>query len=635
MSYFLLSVSGLFIMLLIFSTLNVFYFRLLAGLHIKHYLYNNIFSFLQFREAIVYWNYLDYPLFVMFGVLFLISSFISLLFFNYLGLNGIYFLNLVIISCTWLSYIPYVYYILQYNGCYYINFGNWMYLNSNYKLYFDLYIDNISISFSFLTLTIAVFVYNFAFSYLRYEPLTDRFIVLLNMFVISMMFLVSAGNLVGIFLGWELIGLTSFLLINFWVTRVGTLKAAFKAYSFNKISDMFFLFGIFIIFNLYYTLDLVTILNQTPFLFFKKISCLIFDVSYNDLICMCFIGCAFIKSAQFGPHVWLPDSMEAPVPASALIHSATLVSAGVFLLLRFNVFFEYSLIAIFILSVVGAITAFYGGFVSMFQADTKRVLAYSTISHCGFLMVLISLNIVEYTLLYLAIHGFFKAAVFMCIGNVNHLSKNNQDYKQMGLYYKFLPLDCLFTFIGLFNLAGLPFSLGFYIKHLLFLGFQFHLILFYLVVINCIFGALAGLCYSYRLFYNVFFDVKKSHLSLYSLYNNSALKSMYYSNTTLISNFAIIGLFTVTYILGFYYLQLYLNSLYFFSDTGTSLLIMNSYLFYLSNNFLLYNFSLINWLVFFIASYLCFSYWRTNFYNFLVSYYYYYLLCALIIFIFL
>ena len=137
----------------------------------------------------------------MFGVLFFISFFISLLFFNYLGLNGIYFLNLVIISCTWLSYIPYVYYILQYNGCYYINFGNWMYLNSNYKLYFDLYIDNISISFSFLTLTIAVFVYNFAFSYLRYEPLTDRFIVLLNMFVISMMFLVSAGNLVGIFLG--------------------------------------------------------------------------------------------------------------------------------------------------------------------------------------------------------------------------------------------------------------------------------------------------------------------------------------------------------------------------------------------------------------------------------------------------
>ena len=224
--------------------------------------------------------------------------------------------------------------------------------------------------------------------------------------------------------------------------------------------------------------------------------------------------------------------MEAPVPASALIHSATLVSAGIFLLLRFNFFFDNSPLANTIICLMGAMTAFYGGLISMYQSDTKKILAYSTISHCGFLMVSVSFHIIEFTLLYLYIHGFFKAAIFMCIGNINRLNKNNQDFKQMGNFYKFLPFECIMCAIGLLNLAGLPFTLGFFIKHLLFVAINVNFILYYFILINLILGALSGLFYCSRLFYYVFFDFKKNKNSLYYLYTRNSLNSKYYSNTT-------------------------------------------------------------------------------------------------------
>ena len=562
-------------------------------------------------------NYLDFPIFVLFGGLFISSSLISLLSVNFLGFYGIYVLNFYILILFWLSFLPYIEYIIKDNGYYYINFGKWMYLNSNYKIFFDLYIDNISLSFSFLTLTIAIFVYNFTFAYFRYEPLVDRLIVLLNLFIISMMFLVSSGNLVSLFLGWEMIGLTSFFLINFWVSRIGTLKAAFKAYSFNKISDLFLLFGIFLIFNIYFSLDIVTLLNQAPLFIFQKINIFVFELSYNDLICFFFLVCAFIKSAQFGAHIWLPDSMEAPVPASALIHSATLVSAGIFLLLRFNVFFDYSIFSIFLISVVGSFTAFYGGFVSMYQSDTKKILAYSTISHCGFLMVLVSFNIIEFTLLYLYIHGFFKAAVFMCVGNVNRLSKNNQDFKQMGMYYKYLPFDCFLSCIGLINLAGLPFSLGFYIKHLLFLSLNFNVYFYYIILLNCLGGALSGLFYCSRLIINIFFDFKKSKVNLYINYNRKNLNSFFYSNTSLISNFAIFSLFFCSYLFGFYFLHLYLSKIMNYSDTVSFLLTNNHYFIYIHNSSILFNISLINWIIILVFSSIVFSSWRSTFFSYL------------------
>lgn len=287
--------------------------------------------------------------------------------------------------------------------------------------------------------------------------------------------------------------------------------------------------------------------------------------------------------------------MEAPVPASALIHSATLVSAGIYILLRFSVLFELSNYAFTIIGVIGSLTAFYGGLVSMYSSDTKRILAYSTISHCGFLMVAYTTNVIEYTLAYLYIHGFFKAAIFMSVGNVNRFSRNNQDFKKMGNYYKILPFDCFMCLIGLLNLSGLPFTLGFYIKHLLFIGLNNNNpIIFNFILINCLFAAFTGLFYSYRLFYNVFFDFKKGKKKLYLSAYALNLNSKFYANTVLLGNIAIFSLLIFSYLLGIILFDIYMSLTVEFSNFSNYIIISNYIDLFNSNEGYLFNMSYLN-----------------------------------------
>jgi NADH-quinone oxidoreductase subunit L len=286
--------------------------------------------------------------------------------------------------------------------------------------------------------------------------------------------------------------------------------------------------------------------------------------------------------------------MEAPVPASALIHSATLVSAGIYLLLRLNNLFELSMFSVNIIAIIGSITALYGGLVSMYQSDTKRILAYSTISHCGFLMVIYTTGVLEYVILYLYVHGFFKAATFLSVGNVIRFSRNIQDFKRMGHYYKFLPYDCFATFICLINLGGLPLTYGFYIKHLLFVGLNSNSYIYYFVLINCFLGALTGLFYSSRLFYNVFFDTKKSKKAVYVAANRSNLNSKHYINTTLAANIAILLLVLVSYTVSIYLFYTYTSYINIQSDIG-KFFNYSSYISLLSDSSsTLLNFSFIN-----------------------------------------
>jgi len=285
-----------------------------------------------------------------------------------------------------------------------------------------------------------------------------------------------------------------------------------------------------------------------------------FNLPVIELISFFLISCAFVKSAQFGFHIWLPDSMEAPVPASALIHSATLVSAGVFILLRLSPLFEFSLYSYYVVPIVGSFTAFFGGLCSVYQSDIKKILAYSTISHCGFLMVCYSTYIPEYTVLYLYIHGFFKAAVFLCVGNIIRFSRNYQDFRKMGGFWKYLPFECLSSFICLINLCGLPFTLGYYIKHLLLIGIYMNSNFLIFILINILGGAVFGLIYSYRLFYYVFFDYKKAKKIIYNQSNRLNLKSIFYTNTTLASNISISFLIVFAYATSLYMFSIFLNS---------------------------------------------------------------------------
>ena len=555
-------------------------------------------------------NINEFPLFVFGGVLFFLT--VSTSFFNisYLGLYGVFYINLFSLWVFWLTLLPYIYVIFNKNFCYKLVLCQWFFLNHGVKVDFELLIDTLSFSFMLLTTTIGLFVYMYAFSYFRYEPLVDRFLLFLCSFILSMLLLVSAGNIIILFLGWELIGLTSFFLINFWVTRMGTLKAAFKAFSFNKVSDYFILVLLFVFYDLVYDFDILDINNQVHLFYNYDVKFLHFNINLVEIIAFCILGAAFIKSAQLGPHVWLPDSMEAPVPASSLIHSATLVSAGIFLILRFYPIFEFSYYGKIILPLVGSLTAAYGGIVASYQADVKRILAYSTISHCGFLMLLCSFNIQEYVILYLYVHGFFKAATFMCVGNVIRISKNYQDFRRMGMFSKYLPFECFGVFVCLFNLGGLPFSIGFFIKHLISLGMSYNVWFLYFIMFNVFLGSVAGLFYSYRIIYYVFFDFKKGQKNAYKHINNNNYFSYYYSNTSLASNLSITGLVIVSYIICFIMFLIFFKNFYMHSDVTGLLNVSNFFNLYKPYEGFLFNLSYLNWMVLILLSNFIFIMWR-------------------------
>jgi len=251
--------------------------------------------------------------------------------------------------------------------------------------------------------------------------------------------------------------------------------------------------------------------------------------------------------------------MEAPVPASALIHSATLVSAGVYLILRFYPLLELSQLFHVSLPAVGALTAFVGGASAMFQTDLKKILAYSTISHCGFLMFLASFGAFKFVLLYLFVHGFFKAAAFLCVGNIIHYIKNYQDLRRAGIVYKQLPIEFFFLMFCLLNLSGLPFFFGFYIKSLLFLNtdlFIFDQVCLAFIFVSC----LTGIFYSFNIVYFTFFDFKKARKSTYLLFSSENFKSFFFTNASISSAISILALIlTACFLTALLYYFLILN----------------------------------------------------------------------------
>lgn len=540
-----------------FSDLVFFYILKITEFKVNYYVWVNEYLYISFFKYFILG--FNLPLFFYFGLTFIFTTLISLVLLSYFGFYGVFILNLISIVFFWFSSIVYFDTFFVDNISFKINLGKWFVVFLSHPVFFELNIDSISYSFMFLTLTIAVFVYIYAFSYFRYEPNVERFILLINCFVISMICLVTSGNFFVLFLGWELIGLTSFFLINFWSTRISTLKSAFKAFVFNKFSDVALLIAIILVFFCINDSNIVVFNNKISVFNNFYLNMFDYQISMLEMVSFFFSICAFIKSAQFGFHIWLPDSMEAPVPASALIHSATLVSAGVFLLLKLTPLFECSAYIYYFLPIIGSFTAFIGGLSSAYQSDIKKILAYSTISHCGFLMVCYSTYIPEYTILYLYIHGFFKAAVFLCVGNVIRFSRNYQDFKKMGGFWKYLPFECYSSFICLMNLSGLPFSIGFYIKHLLLIGMYMNYYVLYFILVNVFCAAVFGLFYSYRLFYYVFFDFKKAKKIIYLQANRKNLNSVYYSNTTLASNISISLLIIVSYITSIYMFNLFLN----------------------------------------------------------------------------
>lgn len=495
-----------------------------------------------------------------FGVLVLFLSFFALIAPNYMGLYGALILIGVPLFITWIYAILSMYVVYKNSNLIFINGFKWFNLPGSVAVSFDILLDKLSITYINLILSIGFCVLIYSFSYFRYEPHVERLFTFITLFMISMCILVMSGNLIVLFFGWELIGLTSFFLINFWSTKVSSLKAAFKAFVFNKLSDLGLLFFIILVLGTIGELNIVN-LNLTFVNFIDlKINFLGMNISYLETLAFFLMTAIFVKSAQFGLHIWLPDSMEAPVPASALIHSATLVSAGVFLLLRFPSLFELTTTTTAWILIVSSVTTSFGAICACFQSDVKRILAYSTISHCGFLVFLSCISTLEVVLLYLCVHGFFKAIVFMCIGNVIRFARNYQDFRYMGGFSRYLPFETAITFVGLVNLGGLPFSFGLLIKHHLLLTL-FDLSNIF-IKINLIIGMSASLIYSYRLYYYIFFDTKKAKKAIYLTSSKPNLRSSLYTNSSLASNFAIILLLFVATI----FIACFYNTFFLFSE---------------------------------------------------------------------
>lgn len=474
-----------------------------------------------------FYNYISADVLIFFYIFECLILVFSIFFINFLGTKGFFMINMINSFLILLVFLLLFFRFNIFNELTVVNIASLMKLSVNESIGICLLIDSISYNFCLLTLSISLCVYVYAFSYMRNELNIINFFALLKGFVLSMVLLLLAGNWVTLLLGWELIGVTSFLLINFWSNKITTLKSAFKAFSFNKVSDCFLIICFLII--QYFSNSFLISLNLQNFLYlYKTIWFLGFYFSYCDILLFCLIIAAFCKSAQFGFHFWLPDSMEAPVPASALIHSATLVSAGIYLLLRFIYLFPHSSFCSNIFIIMTSFTAFFGALVASFQTDVKKILAYSTISHCGFLMVSLYYANAYVTLIYLMGHGFYKSLSFMCVGNIIQFNNNYQDFRRSGNYANRAIFEFFTLFICIFNLSGFPFFINFFIKHFLLLNIDN---LNFVTFISFLFTYLAAFCgifYSSRMFYNIFLGFKKNHHSFYKISTIERVSNKYF-----------------------------------------------------------------------------------------------------------
>lgn len=312
--------------------------------------------------------------------------------------------------------------------------------------------------------SVSFLVHLYASEYMSEDPHLPRFMSYLSFFTFFMLILISANNFVQLFVGWEGVGLCSYLLINFWFLRMQANKSAIKAMVMNRVGDLGLYVGLFFIFTLTGSLDFGSVFASSIYFLNTSISILMNDYSVFTLICIClFIG-SVGKSAQIGLHTWLPDAMEGPTPVSALIHAATMVTAGVFLILRCSFLFELSSTALLVLTFVGSITSFFAATVGVFQNDLKKVIAYSTCSQLGYMIFVCGISGYSVSLYHLANHAFFKALLFLSAGSIIHAIADEQDMRKMGGLANLLPFSYIMIMIGSLSLMGFPFLTGFYSK---------------------------------------------------------------------------------------------------------------------------------------------------------------------------
>src|SRR5687767_12667988 len=326
-------------------------------------------------------------------------------------------------------------------------------------------IDRLSATMMLVVTFVSLMVHIYTIGYMADDPGYQRFFSYISLFTFSMLMLVMSNNFLQLFFGWEAVGLVSYLLIGFWYTRPTAIYANLKAFLVNRVGDFGFLLGIALVLMYFGTLDYAAVFANSRQLAGNTIE--IFpgaEWSLMTVICiLLFIG-AMGKSAQFPLHVWLPDSMEGPTPISALIHAATMVTAGIFMVARMSPLFELSETALSVVIVIGAITALFMALVAIVQNDIKRVIAYSTLSQLGYMTVALGASAYSAGIFHLMTHAFFKALLFLAAGSVIIAMHHEQDIRKMGGLSKYLPITYWTSVVGTLALIGFPGFSGFFSK---------------------------------------------------------------------------------------------------------------------------------------------------------------------------
>ena len=489
----------------------------------------------------------------------LIASIISGFFGKYIGDRNSEIITslLVSISAILSTFIFYEVIFNQYQSnviiAKWINSGS---LNVNWSIK----IDTLSAIMLVVVTYVSSLVHIYSIGYMSHDPHKQRFMAYLSLFTFAMLMLVTSDNFIQLFFGWEGVGLCSYFLIGFWFKKDSANSAAMKAFIVNRVGDFGFALGIFLIFYLFGTVNYTEVFNLIPTIQDNELTFLGVKINAIDLICiLLFIG-AMGKSAQIFLHTWLPDAMEGPTPVSALIHAATMVTAGVFLVVRCSPVYEYSELALNIITIVGMSTAFFAATIAIVQTDIKKIIAYSTCSQLGYMFFATGVGAYNVAMFHLFTHAFFKALLFLGSGSVIHAFKDEQNINNMGGVWKKLPYTYGLMIIGTLALTGFPFLSGFYSKDAIieFAYLRGNTTGYYAAGIG-IFTAFLTSIYSWRLIFKTF----------HGEYNNQKIKIEETHESPLVMLIPLVLLSLGSIFAGFVFKDLFINpqSISFWQDS--------------------------------------------------------------------
>ncbi len=453
----------------------------------------------------------------------LIGAIISVFFGNKFGSKYSELLTSILVGISAILSLIVFFNVIYHNYESNIIVAKWIY-SGNLQVNWSIKIDALSSVMLVVVTLVSSLVHVYSIGYMSHDPHKPRFMAYLSLFTFSMLALVTSDNFLQLFFGWEGVGVCSYFLIGFWFKKESANAAAIKAFLVNRVGDFGFALGIFLIFYIFGTVNYDEVFTQIPPIANEKINFLNLNIGSVDLICfLLFIG-AMGKSAQFILHTWLPDAMEGPTPVSALIHAATMVTAGVFLVVRCSPIYEYSPSILTFITFIGMITALFAASVAVVQNDIKKIIAYSTCSQLGYMFFATGVGAYNIAMFHLFTHAFFKALLFLGSGSVIHSFNNQQDINQMGGVWKKIPLTYFLMIIGTLALTGFPLLSGFYSKDAIIEFAYLHgTSVGYMAAIVGIFTAFLTSIYSWRLIFKTFhgkynnkdIEINKIHESPY------------------------------------------------------------------------------------------------------------------------